>query len=112
MIDDARLKALELAGEAKKAVNEALASGDVADPASLEELRECLEEIEEDLQVVALDEHRAEVEAYQHRLLEIDSRLDKKTAMLKAISRKVESAAKAVGIAAEVAAKVALPPQI
>ncbi|HJV65468.1 MAG TPA: hypothetical protein VJ550_07045 [Geomonas sp.] len=110
MIDDARLKALELASEAKKAVNEALSSVDPAESKELNEMRACLAEIEEDLQVTVLDRHIAEVQAYQHRLLEIDSRLDKRAVKVKEASRKVENAAKAIGIAAEVASKVATPP--
>jgi hypothetical protein len=110
MIDDARLKALEVAGEARKAVNEVLSSMAPAEAKELKELRACLEEVEEDLQVTVLDQHIAEVQAYQHRLLEINSRLDKNHGHGKEISRKVENAAKAIGVAAEVASKVATPP--
>ncbi|HJV34535.1 hypothetical protein [Geomonas sp.] len=110
MIDDARLKALEVAGEAKKAVNEVLSSLPPAEAKELKELRTCLEEVEEDLQVTVLDQHIAEVQAYQHRLLEINGRLDKHHGNLKEVSRKVENAAKAIGVAAEVASKVAIPP--
>jgi hypothetical protein len=110
MIDDARLKALEVAGEAKKAVNELLPSMAPAEAKELKELRSCLEELEEDLQVTVLDQHIAEVQAYQHRLLEINSRLDKEHGSIKEVFRKVESAARAIGVAAEVASKVATPP--
>jgi hypothetical protein len=109
MIDDARLKALKLVGDTKKDVTEALRVADNPEEAApLEELRDYLEQIENDLEVTELDEHRVELEAYQHRLQSLDAELahDPK---LKGIARKGEHAAKAIGFVIELAEKVVPP---
>jgi hypothetical protein len=109
MLDDARLKAQLVVSDAKKAVNEVLPS--VTDPVEavpLEELRDCLDEIEEDLFVTALDQRIVELQAYQQRLYDVDARL-KEIPRLRPVARKVDGAAKAIGVVVEVASKVTPP---
>jgi len=110
MIDDQRLKALQHVTEAKQAVNEILSSEKAkAKVERLKELHDLLEGIEKDLVVTALDQSLSELHEYQQELFGIDSELDQDAPEIKAVARKVETAAQEIGIVIDAAAKV-LPP--
>jgi chromosome segregation ATPase len=110
MIDDARLKAMRLVNDAKQTADQALSTVDsTAGRKRLHELHETLEEIEQDLTITELDHTLSELRSFQHRLRELDASIDREVPELKPIARKVEHAAKEIGIVVDAEAKV-IPP--
>lgn len=107
MLDGERLKALALVAEARDAVDRALSSAKNREEAKpLEELQNCLELIEGDLVVTALDQHIAELQANRKKLLAVNEQIEKNAGDLKSIAAKVATAAKAISIVIDVASKV------
>ena len=107
MIDDARLKALALAGDTKEAVNRAMSSAHpVAEANQLAELHSCLEQIEADLRITALDRSIFDLQSLQQKLVRIDSSLDNTSGALKSVARKVAALAKEIGVVIDLEEKV------
>ena len=107
MIDDARLKALALAGDAKEAVDRAMSSDHpVAEAKRLAELHSCLEQIEADLRITALDHSIFELQSLQQKLVLIDSGLEGKSGIIKSVARKVAALAKEIGVVIDLEEKV------
>jgi hypothetical protein len=107
MIDDARLKALALAGDTKEAVNRAMSSEHpVAEAKRLAELHSCLEQIEADLRITALDHSIFELQSLQQKLVQIDSGLEGKSGIIKSVARKVAALAKEIGVVIDLEEKV------
>ena len=111
MIDDQRLKTLMHITDAKESVQEILATGKTRHKAKrLKELQDCLERIEGDLSVTALDQSLSELREYQQELFGIDSEIERDQPEMKSVAKKVEHAAREIGAVIELAAKVAPPP--
>jgi chromosome segregation ATPase len=107
MLDDERLKALDLVAKARDAVDQGLSSAKNREEAKpLEELQNCLEVIEGDLVITALDQHIAELQASQEKLIAINKQIETQAGDLKSIAKKVATAAKAISIVIDVASKV------
>jgi hypothetical protein len=110
MIDDARLKAMKLVNDARETADQALSTTDsAAAKERLQELHVTLEEIEEDLKITELDHTLSELRSFQQRLHDLDAAIDREVPALKPVARKVEHAAKEIGIAVDAEAKV-IPP--
>ena len=92
------LTGLRLVREAKDAVHEAMDSSGVDQQATLEELSNCLEEIEGDLIASALEEKIKELQEYKKELETVNSKIDQNIKNLKAVSDKVAKAAQALGM--------------
>jgi septation ring formation regulator EzrA len=110
MIDDARLKAMKLVTDAKETADQALSALDsIAAKKRLHELHETLEEIEGDLKITELDHTLSELRSFQQRLRELDATIDREIPELRPVARKVEHAAKEIGIVVDAEAKVSPP---
>jgi chromosome segregation ATPase len=110
MIDDARLKAMALVDDARQTADQALSRVQTeAAKQRLHELHDTLQEIEADLRITELDHTLSELREFQQRLIDLDAAIDREIPELKAVAKKVETAAKEIGIVVEVAAKVVPP---
>lgn len=111
MIDDERLKALKMVTEARASVEDALLTAKDPQRKPLNDVLQCLKEIEEDLDVTLLDEHLTELEECRDLLLERNGRVDKNDADLKEPVRKVNAAAREITLAIEAARTVVKVPE-
>lgn len=111
MLDDERLKTLELVRDARKEVSKALASKrPAAEKKPLEELQICLEKAEGDLFITALEKGIYELRDCRQRLADASASLSKDAGDLKAVAHKIERTAKAIGVVIDIAEKVVVPP--
>jgi hypothetical protein len=108
MANNERLRALDLVREAKKAAVEALSLiRTAAEAKPLEGLLNCLEKIEGDLIVAALEAKLSELQGLNGQLVAINSRIDQNVEELQSVAQKVNLAAKAIGVVVDVTGKIA-----
>jgi chromosome segregation ATPase len=108
MANTEKFKVLRLAREAKDAVRSAQSAVKDADEAKLlEDLKECLEELEGDLICSVLDEKIKELKGYQEKLNAINSEICQNSNELKVVADKVNTAAKAIGRVVDIINKAA-----
>lgn len=101
------LKTLQLVRDAKSAVREALSSATPETAPPLQDLDNCLEEVEGTLICVALDEKIEALRKSRQQLDGICKEINAKMKSLKEVTDRVAVAAKAIGILVDIVAKAA-----
>ncbi|UFS70752.1 hypothetical protein LPW11_00850 [Geomonas sp. RF6] len=99
------IKVLQVVREAKEAVNGALSSSPGDE--QLEKLSTTLEEVESALIFSEIEEKVAQLQQYRKALEEINCGMKTEIEKLKAVSEKVNRAAKALGILADIVGRAA-----